>query len=72
MKNQYFGDVNDFRKYGLLRTLQRASGLAVGVCWFLTIDDHAGDGERRNYLTNPAVGATTTLSFMTNSSALRR
>jgi hypothetical protein len=53
MKNQYFGDVNDFRKYGLLRTLQRASGLAVGVCWFLTVDDGAGDGELRNYLKHP-------------------
>jgi hypothetical protein len=50
MKNQYFGDINDFRKYGLLRTLQRASGLAIGVCWFLTDDDGAGDGEVRNYL----------------------
>jgi hypothetical protein len=55
MKNQYFGDINDFRKYGLLRTLQRASSLAVGVCWFLTIDDGgAGDGELRNYLKQPA------------------
>jgi len=53
MKNQYFGDINDFRKYGLLRTLQRASSLAVGVCWFLTIDDGAGDGELRNYLKQP-------------------
>jgi hypothetical protein len=53
MKNQYFGDVNDFRKYGLLRTLQRVAGLAVGVCWFLTVDDGAGDGELRNYLNRP-------------------
>src|SRR5262249_20113803 len=53
MKNQYFGDVNDFRKYGLLRTLQRASGLAVGVCWFLTVDDGAGDGELRKFLKQP-------------------
>ncbi|MGZ8453788.1 MAG: hypothetical protein ACXWZE_17040, partial [Candidatus Binatia bacterium] len=53
MKNQYFGEVNDFRKYGLLRTLQRASGLTVGLCWFLTVDDGAGDGELRNYLNHP-------------------
>jgi hypothetical protein len=53
MKNQYFGDVNDFRKYGLLRILQRASGLAVGVCWFLTIGDGAGDGQLQNYLKQP-------------------
>jgi hypothetical protein len=53
MKNQYFGDVNDFRKYGLLRTFQRASGLAVGVCWFLTLDDGGSDGELRKYLNHP-------------------
>ena len=54
MKNQYFGDINDYRKYGLLRTLQRLSGLTVGVCWYLTADDHSNDGGRRKYLTNPA------------------
>ena len=53
MKNQYFGDVNDFRKYGLLRTLQRASQLTLGVCWFLTSDDGGGDGELRKYLSQP-------------------
>jgi hypothetical protein len=53
MKNQYFGDVNDFRKYGLLRLLRRVSGLTVGVCWFLTADDGSTDGEFRKYLTQP-------------------
>jgi hypothetical protein len=53
MKNQYFGDVNDFRKYGLLRTIQRASGLAIGVCWFLTADDGRADGGLRKYLNQP-------------------
>jgi hypothetical protein len=53
MKNQYFGDVNDFRKYGLLRTIQRASGLAIGVCWFLTADDGGADGGLRKYLNQP-------------------
>src|SRR5436309_725994 len=53
MKNQYFGDINDFRKYGLLRTLQRTSGLTVGVCWCLTNDDAGGDGELRKYLSQP-------------------
>jgi hypothetical protein len=53
MKNQYFGDVNDFRKYGLLRTIQRASGLTIGVCWFLTADDGGVDGELRKYLNQP-------------------
>ena len=53
MKNQFFGDVNDFRKYGLLRTIQRASALSIGVCWFLTADDGGADGELRKYLTQP-------------------
>lgn len=53
MKNQYFGDVNDFRKYGLLRTIQRASGLSIGVCWFLTADDGGADGGLRKYLNQP-------------------
>lgn len=53
MKNQYFGDVNDYRKYGLLRTFSRTSGLSIGVCWLLTKDDKRTDGEFRNYLSAP-------------------
>jgi hypothetical protein len=54
MKNQYFGDINDYRKYGLLRTLNRASGLSIGVCWLLTGDDRSDDGGLRNYLAKPS------------------
>lgn len=50
MKHQYFGDVNDYRKYGLLRTLQGASGLRLGVCWMLTPDDDRRDGNFITYL----------------------
>ena len=39
MKNQYFGDVNDYRKYGLLRVLQREANLRCVVAWMLTPDD---------------------------------
>jgi hypothetical protein len=53
MKDQYFGDVNDFRKYGLLRALAEV-GLSIGVCWLLTGDDAGGDGELRKYLTKPS------------------
>ncbi len=53
MKNQYFGDLNDYRKYGLLRILTRVSGLRVGVCWMLTPDDKRTDGSLRSYLANP-------------------
>jgi hypothetical protein len=50
MKNQYFGDVNDFRKYGLLRGLIGNSEIRVGVCWMLTPNDHRPDGEKTKYL----------------------
>ncbi len=54
MKNQYFGDVNDYRKYGLLRCLTRVSGLSIGVCWLLTEPDGRRDGEFRRYLSEPS------------------
>jgi hypothetical protein len=53
LKHQYFGDVNDYRKYGLLRALSVASGLPIGVCWLLTTNDQKRDGESRRYLSNP-------------------
>lgn len=53
MKHQYFGDINDYRKYGLLRALSQASGLPLGVCWLLTAPDARPDGEFRNYLEQP-------------------
>ena len=49
MKNQYFADVHDFRKFGLLRQLAK-SGLDIGVCWMLTTGDGGGDGNQTNYL----------------------
>lgn len=53
MKDQYFGDINDYRKYGLLRALAEASGLPLGVCWLLTAGDKRNDGEFRRYLEEP-------------------
>lgn len=52
MKNQYFADVNDYSKYGLLRCFIDA-GLRIGVCWMLTPDDGRSDGRKINYLSNP-------------------
>jgi hypothetical protein len=51
VKNQYFGDVNDYLKYGLLRCLGRA-GLSIGVCWMLTPDDGRSDGRKTSYLSD--------------------
>jgi hypothetical protein len=53
MKNQYFGDVNDYRKYGLLRGLTDHAGLSLAVCWMLTADDGRTDGRFIDYLRKP-------------------
>lgn len=53
MKNQYFGDINDYRKYGLLRALHRATGARIGMLWMLTGDDGGPDGKKRAYLDQP-------------------
>jgi len=53
MKNQYFGDVNDYRKYGLLRALVGDSDLDVAFGWMLTPDDGGTDGGFRSYLDRP-------------------
>jgi hypothetical protein len=53
MKHQYFGDVIDYRKYGVLRALAATTGLRLGICWFLTADDQPRHGELRRYLQQP-------------------
>jgi hypothetical protein len=53
MKVQYFGDVNDFRKYALLRTLAEVGGFKIGVCWMLTEADGSTQGAKRGYLRQP-------------------
>jgi hypothetical protein len=52
MKDQYFGDLNDFLKYALLRRLV-ARGLRIGVCWMLTPPDGRTDGGKLAYLERP-------------------
>lgn len=53
MKNQYFGDINDYRKYGLLRILSHKGAIKTSVCWMLTADDDRGHGARTEYLKDP-------------------
>jgi hypothetical protein len=43
MKNQYFGDVGDYGKYGLLRFLA-GNNIKIAVNWYLTPDDGSNDG----------------------------
>jgi hypothetical protein len=52
MKNQYFGDINDYRKYGLLRALC-GDDLSLAVCWMLTAHAGGADGRRLEYLARP-------------------
>lgn len=53
LKNQYFGDINDYRKYGLLRSVIKASNLRLMVAWMLTKDDQTRDGSLISYLDDP-------------------
>lgn len=54
MQDRYAGDVGDFLKFGLLRSL--CSGVAgdrlhLGVCWYLVPDEaHNADGKHISYL----------------------
>jgi hypothetical protein len=49
MKNQYFGDVGDYGKYGLLRFLSKHD-IKIAVNWYLTADDGSNDGKHITYL----------------------
>ena len=53
VKVQYFGDVNDYRKFALLRLLSRQ--FKIGVCWMLTEPDGSAQGANRSYLKQPKV-----------------
>lgn len=52
MKDQYFGDVNDYCKYGLLRVIAISTELKIGICWMLTPSDSTTHGGKRGYLGN--------------------
>lgn len=51
--NQYVGDINDYRKYALLRALSAGGLNRVAVCWMLTLDDGGADGGKLAYLNQP-------------------
>lgn len=53
MKNQYFGDINDYRKYGLLNAIQTGLETRLLVAWMLTPDDGSSDGSFVSYLSEP-------------------
>ncbi|MFD2676003.1 hypothetical protein [Camelimonas lactis] len=52
MQDRYAGDIGDYVKLALLRTL--SSGRALGVAWYLYPDEgHNGDGRHTRYLQQP-------------------
>lgn len=53
MKDQYVGDINDYRKYALLRALSSGGTNRIGVCWMLTPSDGRTDGRKLAYLQQP-------------------
>lgn len=53
MKDQYVGDINDYRKYALLRALSAGGANRLGVCWMLTESDGGNHGGRLGYLEKP-------------------
>src|SRR3989344_4595191 len=52
MKDQYFGDVGDYRKFSILRTFSKRN-LKVLVCWMYTLPDGTSDGRFIGYLSKP-------------------
>jgi len=53
VKDQYVGDINDYRKYALLRALAAGGANRIGVCWMLTPSDGGMDGGKLAYLQRP-------------------
>jgi len=53
VKQQYVGDIQDYRKVALLRHLAVAGRTRVGVCWMLTPPDDRSDGRKTQYLDDP-------------------
>lgn len=53
MKHQYVGDINDYRKYVLLRALSAGGANRIGECWMLTPDDGGTDGNKLGFLQQP-------------------
>lgn len=50
MKDQYFGDENDYLKYGLIRSILRSGTFQPLIAWMRTPDDGSTDGQKTNYL----------------------
>jgi hypothetical protein len=51
MQNKYFGELSDYRKYGLIRLLTNYGKMKIAVCWMLTVEQNNYKPEKtRKYL----------------------
>lgn len=50
MKNQYVGDINDYKKYSLIEIISEVLNEKVLIAWMLTEDDSRNDGNKLDYL----------------------
>jgi hypothetical protein len=55
MKNQYYGDINDYKKYSLIRHLVSNGKIETAICWVLTENDDLNDGKKTKYLEQPEI-----------------
>jgi hypothetical protein len=54
MNNWYFGDVNDYQKYGVLRAIQEVTNFRILVAWMLARVEKQPKGSRHtDYLSQP-------------------
>jgi len=71
MQDRYVGDIGDYLKLSILRTL--SPGYRLGVAWWLFPDEaHNGDGRHVDYLNRPDGGVTSTPQRLTRSTASSR
>lgn len=52
MKNQYVGDINDYKKYSLIEIISEVLNEKILIAWMLTDDDSRNDGNKLDYLEN--------------------
>jgi len=52
MKNQYVGDINDYKKYSLIEIISEVLNEKILIAWMLTDEDSRNDGNKLDYLEN--------------------
>jgi len=52
MKNQYVGDINDYKKYSLIEIISEVLNEKILIAWMLTDEDSRNDGNKLDYLQN--------------------